>query len=181
MKVHVKNNRWQPGSFPNTPEGEAVFTISRERIDAALTEFPDLVGKVDYFIDWDTDNFTSSMADSDILLTWDLPTENLSSVAPRLRWIHCIGAGVEHLLPMTWLPEQVTLTNNKGVHGAKAGEFGLMAVLMLHTQHARSSIQSAQRSLRFPLLFTNCRENGGDTGNRHAWWLCGWKGKADWE
>ena len=133
MKVHVKNNRWQPGSFPNTPEGEAVFTISRERIDAALTEFPDFVSKVDYFIDWDTDNFTSSMADSDILLTWDLPTENLSSVAPRLRWIHCIGAGVEHLLPMTWLPEQVTLTNNKGVHGAKAGEFGLMAVLMLHT------------------------------------------------
>ena len=133
MKVHVKNNRWQPGSFPNTPEGEAVFTISRERIDAALTNFPDLVGKVDYFIDWDTDNFTSSMVDSEILLTWDLPTENLSSVAPRLRWIHCIGAGVEHLLPMTWLPGQVTLTNNKGVHGAKAGEFGLMAVLMLHT------------------------------------------------
>ena len=133
MKVHVKNNRWQPGSFPNTPEGEAVFTISRERIDAALTEFPDLVGKVDFLIDWDTDNFTSSMANSDILLTWDLPTENLSSVAPRLRWIHCIGAGVEHLLPMTWLPEQVTLTNNKGVHSTKAGEFGLMAVLMLHT------------------------------------------------
>ena len=133
MKVHVKNNRWQPGSFPNTPEGEAVFTISRERIDAALTEFPDLVGKVDYFIDWDTDNFTSSMADSDILLTWDLPTENLAGVAPHLRWIHCIGAGVEHLLPMTWLPDQVILTNNKGVHAAKAGEFGLMAVLMLHT------------------------------------------------
>lgn len=133
MKVHVKNNRWRPGSFPNTPEGEAVFTISRERIDAALTEFPDLVGKVDYSIDWDTDNFNSSMADSDILLTWDLPTNNLSGVAPRLRWIHCIGAGVEHLLPMTWLPEQVTLTNNKGVHAAKAGEFGLMAILMLHT------------------------------------------------
>ncbi len=133
MKVHVKNNRWRPGSFPNTPEGEAVFTISRERIDAALTEFPDLVGKIDYFIDWDTDNFTSSMADSEILLTWDLPTKNLSGTAPRLRWIHCIGAGVEHLLPMTWLPQQVTLTNNKGVHAAKAGEFGLMAILMLHT------------------------------------------------
>ena len=133
MKVHVKNNRWQPGSFPNTPEGEAVFTISRERIDAALAEFPELAGKIEFFIDWDTDNFTSSMADADILLTWDLPTANLTGVAPRLRWIHCIGAGVEHMLPMTWLPEQVTLTNNKGVHAAKAGEFGLMAVLMLHS------------------------------------------------
>ena len=133
MKVHVKNNRWRPGSFPNTPEGEAVFTITRERIDTALAEFPDLAGKVEFFIDWDTDNFTSSMADADILLTWDLPTANLTRVAPHLRWIHCIGAGVEHMLPMTWLPEQVTLTNNKGVHAAKAGEFGLMAVLMLHT------------------------------------------------
>lgn len=133
MKVHVKNNRWRPGSFPNTPEGEAVFTITRERTDTALADFPDLAGKVEFFIDWDTDNFTSSMADADILLTWDLPTANLPSVAPHLRWIHCIGAGVEHMLPMTWLPEQVTLTNNKGVHAAKAGEFGLMAVLMLHT------------------------------------------------
>ncbi len=133
MKVHVKNNRWRPGSFPNTPEGEAVFTISRERIDAAIADFPDLVGKVEFFIDWETDNFTSSMVDTDILLTWDLPTATLTSVAPRLRWIHCIGAGVEHLLPLTWLPEQVTLTNNKGVHAAKAGEFGLMAVLMLHS------------------------------------------------
>ena len=153
MKVHVKNNRWQPGSFPNTPEGEAVFTISRERIDAALTEFPDLVGKVDYFIDWDTDNFASSMADSDILLTWDLPTENLNSVAPRLRWIHCIGAGVEHLLPMTWLPQQVTLTNNKGVHGDKAGEFGLMAVLMLHTH--MPAVAFNQRNAVYDSLYSS--------------------------
>lgn len=133
LKVHVKNNRWRPGSFPNTPEGEAVFTISRERINAALAEFPDLAGKVEFFIDWDTDNFTSSMVDADILLTWDLPTDTLTSVAPRLRWISCIGAGVGHMLPMTWLPEQVTLTNNKGVHATKAGEYGLMAVLMLHS------------------------------------------------
>lgn len=153
MKVHVKNNRWQPGSFPNTPEGEAVFTISRERIDGALTEFPDLVGKVDYLIDWDTENFTTSMADSDILLTWDLPTENLSSVAPHLRWIHCIGAGVEHLLPMTWLPDQVILTNNKGVHAAKAGEFGLMAVLMLHTN--MPAVAFNQRNAVYDSLYSS--------------------------
>ena len=110
-----------------------MFTITRARIDAALEGFPDLVDQVRFVIDWDTDNFASSMSDADILLTWDLPTASLSSVAPRLRWIHCIGAGVEHMLPMTWLPDEVTLTNNKGVHAAKAGEFGLMAVLMLHT------------------------------------------------
>lgn len=145
MKVHVKNNRWRPGSFPNTPEGEALVTISRDRIDAALADFPDLAGRVEFFIDWDTDNFASSIADADVLLTWDLPTENLTGVAPRLRWIHCIGAGVGHLLPMTWLPEQVKLTNNKGVHATKAGEFGLMAVLMLHTHIPKVAFNQRNR------------------------------------
>lgn len=133
IKVHVKNNRWAEGSFPNTPEGEEVFTITKERFDAALSEFPDMAGKIAPFIDWDTDNYANSMKDAEVLLTWDMPMENLSEVAPNLKWIHCIGAGVEHMLPMDWLPDTVTLTNNKGVHAAKAGEFGLMAVLMLHS------------------------------------------------
>ena len=133
IKVHVKNNRWAEGSFPNTPEGEKVFTITQERFDATLSKFPNLKGKLAPFIDWDTDNFSSSMKDAEVLLTWDMPTENLAEVAPNLKWIHCIGAGVEHMLPMDWLPSSVTLTNNKGVHAAKAGEFGLMAVLMLHS------------------------------------------------
>lgn len=133
VKVHVKNNRWAAGSFPNTPEGEEVFTITQERFNAAQEEFPSTLGKIEPFIDWDTDNFAASMKDAEVLLTWNMPTENLERVAPKLKWIHCIGAGVEHMLPMDWLPEQVTLTNNKGVHAAKAGEFGLMAVLMLHS------------------------------------------------
>ena len=77
------------------------------------------------------DNFSESMKTSDILLTWNLPTNNLSKIAPNLKWIHCIGAGVEHLSPFDWLPSKVILTNNKGVHRKKAGEFGLMSILML--------------------------------------------------
>lgn len=153
MKIHVKNNRWKPGSFPNTPEGEEVFTITQERIDAVLEDFPDLRGKAEYVIDWDTDNFTSSMAEADVLLTWDLPMDNLVEVAPKLRWIHCIGAGVEHMLPMDWLPESVTLTNNKGVHAAKAGEFGLMAVLMLHSQ--MPAIVSNQKNEVYDSLYSS--------------------------
>ena len=130
--IHVKNNRWAAGSFPNTPEGEEVFTIDAERFGAALADFPDLADRVEPFFDWDEDNFQSSVARADILLTWNLPTEGLAGRAPHLRWIHCIGAGVEHLLPLDWLPANVELTNNKGVHSDKAGEYGLMAALMLH-------------------------------------------------
>jgi len=146
VKVHVKNNRWAPGSFPNTPEGEEVFTITQERFQTALAEFDGIGAQIEAVFDWDTDNFETSMKDADVLLTWDLPTENLATIAPNLKWIHCIGAGVEHLLPMDWLPEGVTLTNNKGVHAAKAGEFGLMAVLMLHS-HIPAIVTNQRRKV----------------------------------
>ena len=126
LKIHVKNNRWAEGSFPNTKEGEEVFSITRERFDDALRQFPDLVDKVKGVIDWDTDNFAHSMSDADVLLAWNLPTSGLKAAAPELKWIHIIGAGVEHLQPMDWLPPGVALTNNKGIHAAKAGEFGLI-------------------------------------------------------
>ncbi|MFT5260893.1 MAG: phosphoglycerate dehydrogenase-like enzyme [Saprospiraceae bacterium] len=133
INVHIKNNRWAKGSFPNTPEGEDVFTITQQRFDDELANFPAVQGNLNTFVDWDVDNWEKSMANAEVLLTWNLPMENLAEIAPNLKWIHCIGAGVEHMLPMDWIPEGVVLTNNKGVHAAKAGEFGLMSVLMLHS------------------------------------------------
>ena len=132
FKIHIKNNRWKEGSFPNTPEGEKVFTITNEHLKKSLIDFSHLEKKIETFIDWDEDNFSDSMKTSDILLTWNLPKNNLEQIAPKLKWIHCIGAGVEHLSPFDWLPSKVVLTNNKGVHKKKAGEFGLMSILMLH-------------------------------------------------
>ena len=152
VKVHIKNNRWAEGSFPNTPEGEEVFTITQERFDQALQNYPALKGRMDVFIDWDEDNFAASMADTDVLLTWNLPTDGLGDIAKKLKWIHCIGAGVEHMLPMDWLPAGVALTNNKGVHADKAGEYGLMAVLMLHNN--MPAIITNQRKHRFESLYS---------------------------
>lgn len=134
VKVHIKNNHASPDTFPPTIEGEAVFTVTRERYEAAAARHPDVADRIEAVIDWDLDTFADSMATADVLITWDLPTANLREVAPNLKWIQITGAGVEHLCPLDWLPEGVTLVNNKGAHAAKAGEFGLMAVLMLHTK-----------------------------------------------
>jgi phosphoglycerate dehydrogenase-like enzyme len=153
IKVHVKNNRWREGSFPNTDEGERVFSITRERFEDAARGFPNLAGKLDVTIDWDTDNFAGSMRSVDVLLAWDFPTKDLRNVAPKLKWIHIIAAGVEHLCPMSWLPEGVTLTNNKGVHASKAGEFGLMSVLMLHSHIP--AIVTNQRAANFVSLYAS--------------------------
>jgi phosphoglycerate dehydrogenase-like enzyme len=152
VKVHVKNNHASPDSFPSTPESEPVFTTTQDHWDAALTRHPDLAPRLEVVIDWDCDNFESSMKDAEILYCWDLPTENLRTVAPKLKWIHIIGAGVEHLSPMDWVPEGLQLVNNKGAHAAKAGEFALMAVLMLHSH--MPAIVSNQGLARWQSLFS---------------------------
>lgn len=152
VKVHVKNNHAGPETFPSTPESEPVFTTTRERWEAALSRHSDLAEHLEVFIDWDCDNFESSMKEAEVLLCWDLPTQNLRAVAPKLKWIHIIGAGVEHLCPMDWVPAGLQVANNKGAHAAKAGEFALMGVLMLHNH--MPAIITNQRAARWESLFS---------------------------
>ena len=152
IKIHVKNNHWAAGSFPTDAEGEKVFTIKNSHFEKAFEKFPEIKEKVEIFIDWDEDNFNSSMSNADILLTWNFPTSNLKKVSPNLKWIHCISAGIEHLLPLDWMFEGLILTNNSGVHSEKAGEYGLMSVLMLHNHIPK--IVSNQKNKKFVSLFS---------------------------
>jgi len=151
-RVHIKNNHASPDTFPPTLEGEAVFTITPERYAEAARRHPDVADRLDVVIDWDTERFADSMATAEALVCWDLPTNDLAKVAPRLTWIHIIGAGVEHLCPMDWVPDGVTVVNNKGAHAAKAGEFALMAVLMLHNK--MPAIVTNQRAAQWNSLFS---------------------------
>jgi len=152
IRIHVKNNHWAPGSFPTDAEGEKVFTITNSHFRKAFEKFPKVKEKVEIFIDWDEDNFNSSMSSSNILLAWNFPILNLKKTAPNLKWIHCISAGIEHLLPLDWLFEGLVLTNNSGVHSKKAGEYGLMSVLMLHNHIPK--IVSNQKNKKFVSLFS---------------------------
>lgn len=152
IKLHIKNNHAAPDTFPSTLESEPVFTISREKYDIAAAKYAELSKQMEVFVDWDTDHFTESMKTAEVLLTWNLPTENLAEVAPKLKWIHIIGAGVEHLCPMDWVPEGVTITNNRGAHADKAGEYALMAILMLHNK--MPTILGNQRKAVWESLFS---------------------------
>ena len=122
IKIHIKNNHWAPGSFPSDAEGEKNFTITKAHLDKALKKFPEIKEKVEIFIDWDEDNFKNSMSNSDILLAWNFSTKNLRKIAPNLKWIHLISAGVEHLFPLDWMYDDLVLTNSSGVHAKNAGE-----------------------------------------------------------
>ena len=153
IKIHVKNNHWAAGSFPTDAEGEKVFTIKNSHFEKVFKTFPKIKEKVEIFIDWDEDNFNSSMSSSDILIAWNFPTSSLKKISPNLKWIHCISAGIEHLLPLDWMFEGLVLTNNSGVHSKKAGEYGLMSVLML--QNHLPKIITNQKNKKFVSLFSN--------------------------
>ena len=153
IKIHVKNNHWAPGSFPTDAEGEKNFTITKEHFDEVLKNEQEIKDKVEIFIDWDEDNFISSMSNSDVLIAWNFPKSNLKKIAPDLKWIHCVSAGVEHLLPLDWMYDGLVLTNSSGVHSKKAGEYGLMSVLML--QNHMTKIITNQKNKKFISLFSN--------------------------
>ena len=153
IKIHVKNNHWAPGSFPTDAEGEKNFTITKEHFTQALNNFPEIKEKVEIFVDWDEDNFKTSLANSDILVAWDFSTINLKKVAPNLKWIHIISAGVEHLHPLDWMFDGLVLTNSSGAHTKKAGEYGLMSILML--QNHMTKIITNQKNNSFVSLFSN--------------------------
>ena len=153
IKIHVKNNHWAAGSFPTDAEGEENFTITKEHLDEALNNFPEIKEKVEIYVDWNEDNFKTSMANSDILVAWNFSTTNLKKIAPNLKWIHVISAGVEHLHPLDWMFDGLVLTNSSGAHTKKAGEYGLMSILML--QNHMTKIITNQKNNSFVSLFSN--------------------------
>ena len=46
IKIHIKNNHWAPGSFPTDPEGEKNFTITKEHLEEALKDLPEIRNKL---------------------------------------------------------------------------------------------------------------------------------------
>jgi len=108
--------------------------MTMERYEAAARRHEDVAVHVDASIGTDRDAFFTVMKEVDVLVGWRFPRENVDKYAPRLKWIHIWGAGIEHLLPLDWLPKNIVLTNNSGVHVPKAGEYFTMALLMLNNR-----------------------------------------------
>jgi glyoxylate/hydroxypyruvate reductase len=82
----------------------------------------------------DDAGFASGIAEAELLVTAvsDLaPRLPLAVPHPNLRMIFVTAAGVDRLAPFARLPAGVAVLNNRGAHAAKAGEFGVMALLML--------------------------------------------------
>jgi phosphoglycerate dehydrogenase-like enzyme len=131
-----------------------VFQMTPERYEAAAERHADVADRVEASIATDFEGFDALIRDVDVLVGWRFPRENLAQRAPKLKWIHIWGAGVEHLLPLDWLPRGVALTNNSGVHAPKAGEYMLMAILMLNNRIP--ALVTSQHRAQWNEIFSTC-------------------------
>jgi phosphoglycerate dehydrogenase-like enzyme len=152
IKIHIRNNHWKEGFLPCDLEGEKHSTITKDEFEKKLSQYPEIKDKIEYLVDWDEDNYIASMKEADVLLGWQFPTNNIREIAPNLKWIHVSSAGVNHLHPFDWMKDDLILTNSSGVHSKKAGEFGLMSILMLQNQMTK--IVTNQKNKEFVTLLS---------------------------
>ena len=77
-------------------------------------------------------DFLAQAASLEVLIAppWDIKRLDLFA-APKLKLLQSTSAGVDSLQPFDCIPAHVLLMNNRGTHAEKAGEFALMAILML--------------------------------------------------
>ena len=129
-----------------------IAQLPKEEFEKGLSQYPEIKDKIEYLVDWDEDHYLSSMKEADVLLGWQFPTTNIREIAPNLKWIHITSAGVNHLSPFDWMKNNLILTNSSGVHSKKAGEFGLMSILMLQNQMTK--IVTNQKNKEFVTLLS---------------------------
>ena len=129
-----------------------IAQLHQKNLKKGLANTPEIKDKIEYLVDWDEDHYLSSMKEADVLLGWQFPTKNIREIAPNLKWIHVTSAGVNHLSPFDWMKNNLILTNSSGVHSKKAGEFGLMSILMLQNQMTK--IVTNQKNKEFVTLLS---------------------------
>ncbi len=119
MRIHIQNE-----------PVETHFSITRAEWDAAAARAGEEAHEVSIGATPEAFRAVLTEAEAIIVQTPLLPGP-FPADAPRLRLLSCLSAGLDRLAPFDWLPPEVALLNNSGTHGRKAGEYVLMALLML--------------------------------------------------
>ena len=81
-----------------------VFHASPERIEALRRRHQKVAAQVEITMGYDGEGVEEALRSADVLFGWSIPPDDLARRAPRLRWFHAHGAGVNHLMPLDWLP-----------------------------------------------------------------------------
>ena len=150
MRIHLQSHPG-PANFPLSPEVWA----------AAAARAPDISEGHHVTYGDDQAAFNAAAPTIEVLIAQTAAMAELVPItAPNLKMIYITSAGLEKLAPFDWLPKHVPILNNRGTHSAKAGEFGLMALLMLASRIP--SLATAQREGHWTPL------HGSVLAGRHA-------------
>lgn len=141
MRIHIQN-------LPDDP----MFRITPAIWDAAAAR-AGTIGLMHQVSFGDTKAaFAAAIRDAEAVIgDKDAIRACMPCCAPRLRIVFMTSAGLDSLAPFDWLPDEVLLLNNRGTHAAKAGEFGIMALLML--AHRVPELVTRQRAGRWQKLW----------------------------
>jgi glyoxylate/hydroxypyruvate reductase len=124
MRIHLQN-----------PDNDPLFDFSRAMWEAAAARAADAGAGHDVSIGVTPADFVAGMREAEALVTDASVIKALFPCpAPHLKLIFLTNAGLDRLVPFTWLPPDVVLMNNRGTHAAKSGEFAIMSILMLATR-----------------------------------------------
>ena len=153
--IHIENSR----------SSHQVFIGTEEHVKGLLEKNADIGDKlhitigssaedpIDLWTAEDLEEYYGHMKTADVLVGFSFPTADMKTYAPHLRWIHFISSGVEHLSPFDWVPEGVSIVNNRGVHLPKSGESFAMFLAMLNAQIPR--LVTSQQNKKWDKAFTS--------------------------
>lgn len=127
-----------------------VLVVSRPD-DRALRALDPPPGGVRLVVGWDAAGFPAQAArEAEAILVCSAPHEVVEPVfkmAPRVRWVHSLAAGVERLLFPALVASPTPLTNGRGAFSATLAEWVMAAVLFFAKDLRR--LVEAQRGARW--------------------------------
>jgi phosphoglycerate dehydrogenase-like enzyme len=142
FRVHIENAR---SLMP-------VFIVRPDQYEPALARYPDVARCVTTSWGYDGENYRDPAAEADAMITYRFPNDTLKTDAPKLKLLQVLGAGVDYLLPLDWVPSGVTVLTNSGAHVPKAAQSALMALLMINAQ--LPELVTSHRQRRWNRIFT---------------------------
>jgi phosphoglycerate dehydrogenase-like enzyme len=121
-------------------ELERALAPLRERVDLAMGSSAEALGdELDVAV---------------VLFAWGKPAEPFGHIlrrAPRLRWVHSTGAGIEYLLVPELLERPITLTNSRGLYSDAIAEY-VLALMLAHAKRLPELFRAQQARLWQPGL-----------------------------
>jgi phosphoglycerate dehydrogenase-like enzyme len=80
-----------------------------------------------------------SITDADILLTFGaMMTDEVVKNAPKLKWIHALGTGLDGIIDLPSLDKGVRISSTRGIHGAPMSEMTFLQMLALSRNFSRT-------------------------------------------